>query len=108
LILLDLEAKEEENPKDSDLGAFWFATISGLASWKGENIQKLRWLASDVGQISAKNLSDEIRNVMSGTRFSVVMPAGEVFGFSGLDTTSDGAFYTHISYATPQGGTQVK
>src|SRR4051812_43539931 len=65
-------------------------------------------LASMAGGFSASLLTGEIRSLMSGLRFNVVMPAGQVFGFSGLDTTSDGVFYTYISYATPQGGSHIQ
>jgi len=100
-------AKNEENPKETELGAFWYGDVYGHAGQKGENFALMSRLASTAGDFSASLLTGEIGSLMSGLRFNVVMPAGQVFGFSGLDTTSDGVFYTHISYATPQGGSHI-
>jgi hypothetical protein len=47
---------------------------------------------------------NSITNVLNSLKTTVLLPAGEVFTFNGIDTDKDGNLFSHINYDTPTSG----
>lgn len=53
------------------------------------------------------NSMDKVNAIMQGFDHTVIMPGGEAFSFTGLDTDAEGAVYSHLTYkAGASGATQ--
>lgn len=55
-----------------------------------------------------KSVSDNLQNVLKSLKTTVIMPAGEAFMFTGVDTDSSGNLYSHVSYANGAEGAERK
>ena len=53
-------------------------------------------------------LSTEMNKDLQGLATKIIMPAGDVFMFDGLNTDSGGNVYSSITYSTISGGSQTK
>jgi 20S proteasome alpha/beta subunit len=60
--------------------------------------------ASDALKSIAKNLESILQSLKS----TVIMPAGEAFMFTGIDTDANGTLYSHVTYAQGAEGADQK
>ena len=110
---LDFERVQQE-PTSNQYGTFVQVvkgTVQGLLE-DAFGLDKIsEELATDDVK-SGKGVVDEVLKKVSAFadtfKTTILLPAGDVFEFVGLDTDQFGNLYSNINYATPQGGSVVK
>lgn len=53
-------------------------------------------------------IDDKLQNIFSGLKTTVILPAGNVFTFKGINTDNDGNLHTSINYRTVSKAEVVK
>jgi hypothetical protein len=53
-----------------------------------------------------KTVSSNLETILKSLKTTVIMPAGEAFMFTGVDTDVAGNLYSHVTYAEGAEGSQ--
>jgi len=103
-----LIAKDEVDKGRLGTWSQWYEYNLFRAFGSRSDVEKLLATVKMFGSQSVDELVGGLKCLMDGLKFTVIMPAGDAFYFKGVDTDAEGNMYSHVSYATPSGGEQIR
>lgn len=91
------------NIRDADeWGTFIFLSNHNTFTWAGQpaEMDKFKNAAFAANGKDFRTVDDKLQNIFNGLKTTVILPAGNVFAFKGINTDRDGNLCTSVNYRT--------